>query len=220
MKNNKTKKALQIYNELSKKARAYKESADNTHWTEHNYKEASELYTEARSAKIAAMYAADNIALAMFEEYAPAVLEIFNSYSGKPYGEKTKDKIYNEIKSKLNCGAWIDSRYSGCQTINIYLLNSEGYHNGGSPDEIEITLNNDILDENNKLQETTARKLTGKYYRAKKTQPEKAAAKYLEACAKMRIFEEKHNKEIAAFNNLQSSRMRELDRLYLKIDTY
>ena len=35
------------------------------------------------------------------------VIESFNRYAGKPYGEKTKDKISHAIQEKTNCCAYV-----------------------------------------------------------------------------------------------------------------
>lgn len=42
----------------------------------------------------------------------PIVLEVFNKYSGKSYGEKTEEKIREEIKQITGCIAYISKSYS------------------------------------------------------------------------------------------------------------
>ena len=51
----------------------------------------------------------------------PTALEILEKYVGKPYGEKTKEKISNEVNEKTGCGFYIEYRYS-YQSYAIYPL--------------------------------------------------------------------------------------------------
>lgn len=206
MKNTKTLKALKALEAAQKKYRETEEKAKALHWDEKNYEEARKMCEAAEVQKIEKFYLMDNLALAMLEEYAPAVIEIFNKYSGKPYGEKTKDKIYNEIKNSLNCGAWISNGYN--QTIHIYLLDDNGFTGAGQAADIEISLNNNILSDDNKLMETSAKKLTGKYYRAKKTNAAQAAKRYFKEVKKLEKLQEQFRKAADYFNeNIQASKM-------------
>ena len=43
-----------------------------------------------------------NAELTFISEIFPLISEIFKPYYGKPYGEKTREKIYREIKEKYN----------------------------------------------------------------------------------------------------------------------
>lgn len=54
---------------------------------------------------------ANNAKIALFNEVLPVALEILKKYSGKPYGEKTREKIAEEIKAATNCRFYINSRY-------------------------------------------------------------------------------------------------------------
>lgn len=53
----------------------------------------------------------NNAKIALFNEVLPVALEILKKYSGKPYGEKTREKIAEEIKAATNCRFYINSRY-------------------------------------------------------------------------------------------------------------
>nr|DAI42754.1 MAG TPA: hypothetical protein [Caudoviricetes sp.] len=53
----------------------------------------------------------NNAKIALFNEVLPVALEILKKYSGKPYGEKTREKIAEEIKAATNCRFYIGSRY-------------------------------------------------------------------------------------------------------------
>lgn len=71
--------------------------------------------------------AENNAKIALFNEVMPVALEILAKYSGKPYGEKTRQKISDEVKEKTNCRFYIDSRY-GSYSFNVYP--ADAYING------------------------------------------------------------------------------------------
>lgn len=78
-----------------------------------------------------------NAKLALMNDILDIVVSAFNKFSGKPYGEKTKEKISNEVKEKVNCGAYISSN-----TIYVYTLDHVGR---------EYDLEIGMKDYNNKL---------------------------------------------------------------------
>ena len=45
----------------------------------------------------------NNARISLFNEVMPIVLEVLQKYNGKPHGEKTSQKIRDEIKEKTNC---------------------------------------------------------------------------------------------------------------------
>lgn len=63
-----------------------------------------------------------NARIALFNETAPVLLEELNKYAGKPYGEKTKEKIYNAFKARTNCGFYIKD--SNTSAITLYAFES------------------------------------------------------------------------------------------------
>ena len=62
----------------------------------------------------------NNARVALFNELKPVITEIFNKYTGKPYGEKTRKKISDEINSRAGVCCYIHSEYYHSQQINIY----------------------------------------------------------------------------------------------------
>lgn len=68
----------------------------------------------------------NNAKIALFNEVLPVALETLAKYSGKPYGEKTRRKISDEIKEKTGCHFYIESHY-GSQSFEIYPAESCGY---------------------------------------------------------------------------------------------
>lgn len=92
---------------------------------------------QAEDLRLANKYLWDNARRAYFAEVMPGIIEVFSKYNGKAYGEKTREKIAAEIKTRFNCGCYISSRFS-FQTLTVYTLTAEGFtdYNG-----VEITLN-------------------------------------------------------------------------------
>ena len=70
-----------------------------------------------------------NARIALLVEYFPIIIEVLNKYAGKRIGEKTKDKIREEINERTGVSVWIEDNYSrGKITIyhrNNYLVNNE-----------------------------------------------------------------------------------------------
>lgn len=75
-------------------------------------KEKSTLRTALYDVVIAEKLLLNNAKIALFTEIMPIALEVFNKYSGKPYGEKTEEKISEEIKQITGCIAYISKIYS------------------------------------------------------------------------------------------------------------
>lgn len=63
----------------------------------------------------------NNAKFALMNDVVDVVVDAFNKFSGKPYGEKTKEKISNEVKEKVNCGAYIYNNI-----IHVYMINYIG----------------------------------------------------------------------------------------------
>lgn len=61
----------------------------------------------------------NNAKIALFNEVMPVALEILSKYNGKPYGEKTRQKISDEVKEKINCCFYISTRFAS-DSFNIY----------------------------------------------------------------------------------------------------
>ena len=74
----------------------------------------------------------NNAKIAKFEEIRTTLADIWNKYAGKQYGPKTKDKIYDEIKSACACSSYIDYSYYGMPKtkLSITPLNNAGYSHG------------------------------------------------------------------------------------------
>lgn len=101
--------------------------------------------------KITIKMLTNNAKRALFVETVPAIIETLEKYKNKPYGEKTRDKISDEIKTATGCRCYIKNSYSDSE-INIY-PSLYSY-------EIKIyTKDFKILNNENKIQAPTAENL-------------------------------------------------------------
>ena len=78
-----------------------------------------------KNCKIAIKILKNNAKIALFNEVMPVALEVLKKYSGKPYGDKTRQKICDEVKQKTNCRFYIDSRWGSC-SFNVYPMDGFG----------------------------------------------------------------------------------------------
>ena len=67
----------------------------------------------------------NNARISLFHDVMPVLLDILSKYKGKPYGEKTRDKIAKELKERINASAYISTRYD-TDEIRINPSNSFG----------------------------------------------------------------------------------------------
>ena len=76
---------------------------------------------EKKDLQITIMILKNNAKIALFNEVMPVALDILSKYAGKPYGEKTKQKISDEVKTATNCRFYISSRWSE-YSFDVYPL--------------------------------------------------------------------------------------------------
>ncbi len=67
----------------------------------------------------------NNAKIALFNEVLPVALGILKKYNGKSYGEKTKEKIAEEVKAATNCRFYISSRYNS-HSFEVYPADAFG----------------------------------------------------------------------------------------------
>lgn len=84
---------------------------------------AEERKNEESKIKIAIL--TQNAKRAFFSENIGKICEIWNSYAGKKHGEKTAEKIREELTTATGAGVWICEKYHETQ-INIYLQRANG----------------------------------------------------------------------------------------------
>lgn len=97
----------------------------------------------------------NNIKIAFFEDVAPAIVKVWNKYEGKQAGEKTRQKIAEEIESIFNNNIFcyiFKSEYSPTTTITITTKDNTGKYTGS--EKITIISNNiniKPIDQTNKI---------------------------------------------------------------------
>ena len=67
----------------------------------------------------------NNAKIALFNDVLPEALEVLAKYSGKPYGDKTRQKISDEVQQKTNCRFYIGSRW-GSHSFEVYPVDGFG----------------------------------------------------------------------------------------------
>lgn len=65
-----------------------------------------------KNLELTLLFQKNNAKIAAFNEFLPVVLEVWNKYSNKPYGEKTKQKIYTEIKERCDCSFYVHNGFN------------------------------------------------------------------------------------------------------------
>lgn len=153
----------------------------------------------------------DNYRSALYTEYLPRILEVLKKYAGKKYGEKTKEKIYQEMKDNLHIGFWIDRRYNTFDYLQFYLLNDKGYKTYNMPDFCIGT--NGKYPDNMKLNISTENRIcvypAEDYYlteaRCYIEDPAEHAEKILEAQTKVKQAEEAYIKALSEYKSLLPS---------------
>lgn len=106
---------------------------------------------EKKNLQITIKILRNNAKIALFNEVLPVALEVLKKYKGKPYGEKTKEKISEEVKAATNCRFYIGSSYAS-QSFNIYPVDTFGTAYNISCGTEYKDGNNKVLLINNKIQ--------------------------------------------------------------------
>lgn len=75
--------------------------------------------------KISLKILKNNAKIALFYDAAPVALAILAKYSGKPYGEKTRRMISDEVQAATNCRFYISSKYSS-DSLDFYSVGGLG----------------------------------------------------------------------------------------------
>jgi len=95
--------------------------------------ERAAAYAEIDRLSLCIRYAAQNRDRAFFDKYGPAAAEVFNRYSGKPFGPKTSAKITAEIEEKTGISVrfWRHAQYSSDSVT--FRIPGENYSLDGFP---------------------------------------------------------------------------------------
>ena len=92
-----------------------------------NAGEVEKLRGEIYKLEIKTRILRENLSCALIAEAAPVIIKALEAYQGKPYGDKTRDKIREEVK-KAGFSFYLDGR--GGYRININELGADGYNSG------------------------------------------------------------------------------------------
>lgn len=123
------KKSADILTDIKKNAKRAEELENfvkSSKWTERRAPEFAKAAEGAELLRIENKILLDNARQALFSEVFPVILEQLSKYRGKPYGEKTEQKISDAVKAATNCRFYMRSEYSGT-VLHIIPLNENGY---------------------------------------------------------------------------------------------
>lgn len=90
---------------------------------------ASEKGERLQNLKIENAILHDNARRAYAADVLPVVFDILKKYDGKPYGEKTRDKMRDELKTAKSCAFYISREYSRDE-LHLVPLDDRGYSDG------------------------------------------------------------------------------------------
>jgi hypothetical protein len=163
----------------------------------------------------------DNARRAYFAEVIDAVVAEFQKYKGKPYGEKTKDKIRESCKEKTGCAAYLSAgAWYETQKLVLVPLDANGFSGTGrfryNDLDCYLTTKDDkgnhgkFLDEN-KIQEFSAEDIDicygVKYVEDVRDRAIDMSARFAEAKAAWKQYEA----ACSAFNELTPSGIEHID---------
>lgn len=119
----------------------------------------------------------DNARRMLFAEVIEKILDIWNSYKGKPYGDKTKEKIRNQIKEATGCWAYFHGNelsLSVAHDVDNALSMYFGYRDG------DIYTRGGFIDDNNKIREVIVEDVTLNYCHEYEHNPHELAERIYE----------------------------------------
>lgn len=119
----------------------------------------------------------DNARRMLFAEVIEKILGIWNSYKGKPYGDKTKEKIRNQIKEATGCWAYFHGNelsLSVAHDVDNALSMYFGYRDG------DIYTRGGFIDDNNKIREVIVEEVMLNYCHEYETNPHELAERIYE----------------------------------------
>lgn len=102
-------------------------------------------------------YLVNNAKVSLFEEIKNDIVDIYNKYSGKKYGEKTKEKIRNEILEKTQCWIGLDGAYCDSRKWFMEIIPKHKYFKFGYQFGFKVYYEN-FVDENNVIQKIDLQK--------------------------------------------------------------
>ena len=155
-----------------------------------NEKEIIALSEKVYIDKVALRIIDENTKAAAVAEVLPVLKEVLNKYNGKPYGEKTKDKIYNELKDKTGFRIGIYNK-----DLTIYDA-ATAYDNKA---EMHTGYETPVITNDNKIDATALDNIKNRYtYNENAT---KAARDLIKLYKKALAARENYEKALADYNH-------------------
>lgn len=88
--------------------------------------ELTENANRLRDLKLTLYLLKHNAKIALYTEAVPVALEVLQKYAGKPYGEKTRAKIAEEVRARTGCRFYITTRYSNATQYDFFPADVRG----------------------------------------------------------------------------------------------
>lgn len=151
----------------------------------------------------------DNLRRMIYNAVIPAALDILRKYNGKPYGEKTRSKISDEMKAHTGCAMYLSSRYD-IGKIDITPLDAHGYTNCAfryNDFDIYTKQHMNVLSGNKINGSLTADDLYLSDCPAQVSDPHAHALKIIEEFRRIKDSYSAFERELSAFNSLLPSDM-------------
>ena len=94
----------------------------------------------------------NNARVALFHDVMPVLLEVLAKYKGKPYGEKTREKIAKEVEERTGARAYIGTKYNqdcisifpACGFGNTYSITAGPKYNSETKEHDRMLIDNKI----------------------------------------------------------------------------
>lgn len=160
------------------------------------------LGAELATAKQISLILKNNYNHRLAADVLPALVEVLNKYNGKKYGEKTREKMGEEFKTKTGCGLYLE-RFTfsqKCNNAHIYEMR-DGYRYG---EEIEFctAINTYIINDDNIIQAQPADAFKLYDYREYIENPAVRVAELAEKKKELDDMRNAFNKAVDAYNAL------------------
>lgn len=172
---------------------------------------AEERKNEESKIKIAVL--TQNAKRAFFAENIGKICEIWNRYAGKKYGEKTAEKIREELTTATGAGVWISRNYNETK-INIYLQRANGCAIlPNNETEINAYIKDYTpTDDENKIKPIDAGAVVLYWCGAYVDDVPEHIRKFYEAREALKVAEENAKKAREVYNDLTRGNMKRADR--------
>ncbi|MBQ1574869.1 MAG: hypothetical protein IIZ78_27390 [Clostridiales bacterium] len=144
----------------------------------------------------------DNARRMLFAEVIEKILGIWNSYKGKPYGDKTKEKIRNQIKEATGCWAYFHGNelsLSVAHDVDNALSMYFGYRDG------DIYTRGGFIDDNNKIREVAVEDVTLNYCHEYEHNPHELAERIYEQKKALEVELVAYQQKLSDFNKMLPS---------------